>query len=260
MRMIPDISYCSEAGDRGCGDLYLPERVSTDTPVALTIHGGGWASMDRTSFAGVAEFLCGLGFAAFNINYRLLDRGPWPLCGDDCLRAADCVLNGTFPELDGCDRRRLFIIGASAGGHLALMTGLRLPEEKVSGIVSLSGVDDMDFYPPPGAEEFRLRFFGGKPTAAQADAANPVKLVRASQPPVLCTHTVYDTVVSCDAAESFVARCREAGARIDYFRYDRSGDGHCLWIPGSSPHRLLPELENAVAGFAAACGLAGERK
>ena len=134
MRMIPDISYCSEAGDRGRGDLYLPERVSTDTPVALTIHGGGWASMDRTSFAGVAEFLCGLGFAAFNINYRLLDRGPWPLCGDDCLRAADFVLNGTFPELDGCDRRRLFIIGASAGGHLALMTGLRLPEEKVSGI------------------------------------------------------------------------------------------------------------------------------
>ena len=97
MRMIPDISYCSEAGDRGRGDLYLPERVSTDTPVALTIHGGGWASMDRTSFAGVAEFLCGLGFAAFNINYRLLDRGPWPLCGDDCLRAADFVLNGTFP-------------------------------------------------------------------------------------------------------------------------------------------------------------------
>ena len=77
---------------------------------------------------------------------------------------------------------------------------------------------------------------------------------------MLCTHTVYDTVVSCDAAESFVARCLEAVARIDYFRYNRSGDGHCLWIPGSSPHRLLPELENAVAGFVAACGLAGERK
>ena len=36
------------------------------------------------------------------------------------------------------------IIGPSAGGHLALMTGLRLPEQKVAGIVSISGIADIE--------------------------------------------------------------------------------------------------------------------
>ena len=253
MRVIPEIAYLPEAGERGVGNLYLPDREPSDAPVALTIHGGGWNALDKSSFAGVAEFLCKLGFAVFNINYRLLNAGPWPLCGDDCLKAADFLLNGTAPELAGFNGGRILVAGASAGGHLALMTGLRLPPEQVRGIISLSGVDDLTLYPESDAH--RRFFFGGEPDTGMIAAANPVSLIRKNQPPVLCTHTVFDTVVSCEAAERFVAKCREAGARIEFFRYDRSGDGHCLWIPGSSPHRLLPELEHAVSEFISAYGI-----
>lgn len=58
------------------------------------------------------------------------------------------------------------------------------------------------------------------------------KLVRASQPPgALHAHRVrYGGLLRC--GREFRRPVREAGARIDYFRYNRSGDGHCLWIPG----------------------------
>ncbi|NLE54057.1 MAG: hypothetical protein GX617_03890, partial [Lentisphaerae bacterium] len=66
MTVIPNIVYNHSYGERGLGDLYLPENADQHTPIALAIHGGGWSAMDKSSFAGVAQFLCELGFATFN--------------------------------------------------------------------------------------------------------------------------------------------------------------------------------------------------
>ncbi len=251
MRVVT-ITYLPAAQERGVGDLYLPDAPACGTPLALTIHGGGWTTQDKASFAGVAAFLCELGFAAFNINYRLLTAGPWPLCGDDCLAAAGFLLHGEIPELAGFDRSRLFITGASAGGHLALMTGLRMPREAVSGIVSIAGVDDLTAWPPAVNGTHQKPFFGKVPDAGEIAAANPMSLIRHGQPPVLLTHSIHDTVVSCLAAENFAARCREVGAPVEFYRYDRREPGisHCIWIPDSSPHKLYPDLEAVIAKFA----------
>jgi hypothetical protein len=98
--MIENIIYNTKCDTRNTGDLYLPENADRNTPLALSIHGGGWSAMDKSSFAGVAEFLCGLGMAVFNIDYRLLTDAPWPICGDDCLRAAGFLLEARHPSLD----------------------------------------------------------------------------------------------------------------------------------------------------------------
>ena len=120
MKVIDHISYRKENGFRGLGDLYLPDTVTPETGAALLIHGGGWSALDKSSFAGVALWLCQeLGMAAYNINYRLCGQTPWPVCGDDCLEAGDFFLNSAIPEFQGFDRSRIVVIGASAGGHLA---------------------------------------------------------------------------------------------------------------------------------------------
>lgn len=248
LQLISDIAYRPVAGERGVGDLYLPVAAER-APLALTIHGGGWNSQDKSSFSGVAEFLCELGFAVFNINYRLLSAGPWPLCGDDCLCAAEFLLHGNCAELGRIDRSRLLVVGGSAGGHLALMTGLRLPREAVSAIVSISGVDDITLFPQQA--EAQRQFFGGTPTAEQVRSAQPLDWIRRDQPPVLLTHYRNDPVVPCAAAENFAARSRAAGAEIEFYRYDcdTPDSGHSIWIPGSSPHRLFPDIEAAITRF-----------
>ena len=78
MKVISNLIYNESYGEFGLGDLYLPDQVTEKTPLALTIHGGGWQAMDKYSFSGVAEFLCGLGFAVYNIHYRLVCEKPWP--------------------------------------------------------------------------------------------------------------------------------------------------------------------------------------
>ena len=144
MKVVNHLSYHGEYGFRGLGDLYLPDSVNSRTRAALLIHGGGWSALDKSSFAGVALYLCqDLGMAVYNINYRLCGQAPWPACGDDCLEAGTFFLNASIPDFEGFDRSRIVIVGASAGGHLALMTGLRLPAERVAGIVSISGIADI---------------------------------------------------------------------------------------------------------------------
>ncbi len=244
---MTELCYHPAAGERGLGDLYLPKQPD-NAPVALTIHGGGWSAQDKSSFCGVAEFIASLGWAVFNINYRLTSIVPWPACGDDCLAAAKFLLDGKEPEFAGLDRRKLLICGGSAGGHLALMTGLRLPPERVAGIISISGIDEL-------TSDYALHtarycpFFGSGVTEEKKAQANPIHYLRPDSPPVLLTHWDDDQVVPVECARRFRGRGRALGCRVDYYEYSTVDEGHGIWIPNSMPHRLYPHLEKELARF-----------
>ena len=244
---MTELCYHPAAGERGLGDLYLPKQPD-NAPVALTIHGGGWSAQDKSSFCGVAEFIASLGRAVFNINYRLTSIVPWPACGDDCLAAAKFLLDGKEPEFAGLDRRKLLICGGSAGGHLALMTGLRLPPERVAGIISISGIDEL-------TSDYALHtarycpFFGSGVTEEKKAQANPIHYLRPDSPPVLLTHWDDDQVVPVECARRFRDRGHALGCRVDYYEYSTVDEGHGIWIPNSMPHRLYPHLEKELARF-----------
>jgi acetyl esterase/lipase len=255
VRVIPDIAYAPAHGERGRGDLYLPERPR-GAPAALVIHGGGWQSMDKRGLAGVAQFLAERGWGAFAINYRLIDSAPWPACGEDCLAAAAFVREAGHAGLQPLRRERLLVVGGSAGGHLALMTGLRLPAEEVRAIVSIAGPTDLRLLRDP-AGAFRAafwgRFFGIAGAASEADllAASPVSRVRPGAPPLLCVHSVNDRLVPMEQSERIAALYAVAGARAELFSFAGEGAQHGIWVAGSDPHRLLPDIEARIAGFLA---------
>ena len=82
-----EVSYGSDP--QQTGDLFLPAKVTPETPFVLNIHGGGWSAMSRKDAAGVSAFLVEMGCAVYSIDYRLASKeNPWPACGDDCLKAA----------------------------------------------------------------------------------------------------------------------------------------------------------------------------
>jgi len=114
--------------------------------VVLDIHGGGWvignARMnDRLNAATAAA--CGV--AVVSVDYRLaLDAAVQDIM-DDCLAAARWLLQGGLPALEELP---VFVVGESAGGHLAAATLLRLkawPEllRKIAGVVLYYGVYDL---------------------------------------------------------------------------------------------------------------------
>lgn len=118
--------------------------------VVLDIHGGGWvignARMDDLHNAALVE-ACGV--AVVSVDYRLVRPH---LAGrslqdamDDCLAAARWLLGGGLPEFDGLPA---FILGESAGAHLAATVLLRLKNapallERIAGAVLYYGVYDL---------------------------------------------------------------------------------------------------------------------
>lgn len=253
------LSYNPEAGNYGIGVLTLPEKLSTKEEAVLLIHGGGWTGGNIASFAGVANFFTDcLGLASFNIEYTLAGleengKTPWPACGDDCLKAADWLFGDAFRQEAGFSPKKIWICGGSAGGHLALWTGLNLPSDKVAGIISISGIAD----PRPDCAAHPKRYytlFGGhEPSAEELESISIMNLVREDGPRILLTHETMDTVVPIESARNFFSEYSAAGNEIVFYEYSRDGYeglvGHCIWIPKSKPHRLISIIEREIEKF-----------
>ena len=256
--IVRDIPYAPEYGKFGLGDLYLPEKVSPETPVVLTIHGGGWGAGNRYSWSGVAEFFRrDLGFAAFNIEYRLASAtNRWPSCGDDCVKAANWLFSDGFRERAGFSPKKIYICGGSAGGHLTLWTLVNLPPERVAGAVSISAIGDPrpDFRAHCGRYK---RLFGAQVGEVALSDMDPVLKIRTGMAPVLCTHASDDKVVPIASHKAFADAYRAAGNVCEFLEYPttlREGlTGHCIWIPDSKPHRLIPEIEARIKAFVERC-------
>ena len=117
------------------------------------------------------------GFATANIEYRRIGEsgGGWPGTFDDVKRAVAFALT-RGPEFGG-DPDRAFVMGHSAGGHLALLAAGEFT--RLRGVISLAGVVNLR-----RAQELGLgdrvvdEFMGGGPEslARQYVAADPVSL------------------------------------------------------------------------------------
>ncbi len=114
--------------------------------VVLDIHGGGWvignAQMDDDLNAAM---IAACGVAVVSVEYRLFGATPLQGLMDDCLVAARWLLGGGLPEYAGLP---VFVMGESAGGHLAAATLQRLQAwpallHRIAGAVLYYGVYDL---------------------------------------------------------------------------------------------------------------------
>jgi acetyl esterase/lipase len=248
-KTIRNIAYAPEHGFRGEADLYLPADTA-DATCLLVIHGGGWRAMDRFRFNTVCEMLAQDGYAALNANYRLTGDDPWPACGDDCVRAAQFLLAGGHPAMAPLDRRRIVVLGASAGGHLALMTGLQLPPERVAGIVDIAGPADLTtFWDVHGPERFGHLFGTPHATPAMLEAASPVTYVTETAPPLLCVHSGNDRLVPLSQSELIAEAYAEHGRSCEIHEYPGEGQAHGIWANETPSPPLLPHIRDRINTF-----------
>jgi acetyl esterase/lipase len=251
---IRDIAYAPEYGFRGEGDLYLPENAA-GAPTVLVIHGGGWQAMDRFRFDAVCAMLAENGFAVFNVNYRLTGTAPWPACGDDCLRAARFLLDAGHPAMQPLGRERIAVLGASAGGHLALMTGLRLPADRVAGIVDIAGPSDLaSLWEFHGPQKFGKLFGTPDVSREMLDAASPISYVTADAPPLLCVQSTNDRLVPPEQTERIAAQYERHGRPCAINWFAGEGEAHGIWRPPcpAIPDFLVP-IEEEIKSFLAGC-------
>ncbi|MFD5625475.1 alpha/beta hydrolase [Streptomyces sp. NPDC127072] len=111
------------------GDLVL-RIIRPEGPVKavmIDIHGGGWCIGTPQEDDWINDYYAEHSrIATVSIDYRLAPEHPVPAPIDDCTAGALWVAENAVAEF-GTDR--LLLHGASAGGHLAAVTLLRLRDE-----------------------------------------------------------------------------------------------------------------------------------
>jgi arylformamidase len=108
-------------------DIYRPPSSPTDaqqtkSPVVVMIHGGGWRTGDKANASQgkqKASFFTGHGFVYVSVNYRLSPAVQHPAHVEDVAKALAWLADHIASY--GGDPERIFLMGHSAGAHLAAL-------------------------------------------------------------------------------------------------------------------------------------------
>ena len=119
-------------------------------PVVIWIHGGALMGGTRKGLQeGQKRFYLDAGYSIASIDYRLAPETKLPAIIEDLRDAVQWVRRNSTKLLN-VDSTRTFVVGHSAGGYLALMTGYVLTNPP-NAIVSFYGYGDIraDWYSKP---------------------------------------------------------------------------------------------------------------
>lgn len=98
-------------------DVYRPKEEKGKLPVIVNIHGGGWVYGDKELYQFYGMSLARRGFAVVNFTYRLAPEAKFPAALEDTNQVIAWMYENQ--ETYGLDMDQVFLVGDSAGGHLA---------------------------------------------------------------------------------------------------------------------------------------------
>jgi acetyl esterase/lipase len=188
-------------------DLYVPKGLKKPAPVLVWIHGGGWGRLSKDSISGQIIPYLELGWIVVNVDYRLTAAGLAPAAVQDC-RAVLRWIAVNAKKLNA-DLTRIVLSGTSAGGHLALITGM-LPSgiafdtlgsvqetPRVAAIVNHYGITDVnDLLGGANRKGYAVAWIGEQPNRNEvAKAVSPLTYVRKDLPPIFSVQGDADPTV-----------------------------------------------------------------
>jgi len=227
--------YNEGVGWQGKEDIYYNPKAEKPTPIAFQIHGGGWNHGTKESINGFASFFKA-GFAVANIEYRLSTFAPAPAAIED-VRAAILFVVIHAKEWN-IDPNKIVIVGASAGGHLALMAGLlqknHVFDTKYKDVNNFTIAAIVDKYGPtdltvPGIEKNRsaAAFIGENNfnDAKFKESISPIYWVTKNSPPILIIHGDADPIVPYKQSIVLKKKLDELGVINEFVTIPGGGHG-----------------------------------
>lgn len=125
-----DIEYARVGDTALLLDLHTPSGVK-QPPLIVYVHGGAWRAGSKSDvpIAGLLDH----GFAIASVDYRLSTQARFPAQIHD-IKAAIRFLRAKASSF-GINTEKIAIIGSSAGGHLAALTGVTNGHRELEGRV-----------------------------------------------------------------------------------------------------------------------------
>jgi len=197
-------------------DVITAGPTSTARPTLIYFHGGGLVEGNKENALLYTLPYLARGMNAVNVEYRMAPDSLAPAAVED----SRCALHWVYDNADkyGFDTSKIVVAGHSAGGYLALMTGMldpgdnydngctRLPADwregtirdvKVATIVNFFGITYFaDLLQGPNTRNFAVRWFGDLPNRLElAKQVSPLAYVRKGVPPTITLAGDKDPIV-----------------------------------------------------------------
>ncbi len=143
-----DLNY-SDTADKDAGfDLYTPKTAAGKVPAVIFIHGGYWRNQTRSyhqAFTGLYQnfglALASRGIATAVIDYPLFPRAKVEDQLNDIANAVQYLKKRA--DKFAIDPAQVYLVGHSAGGHLALLAAWQKKNADVRGVIALSPILDI---------------------------------------------------------------------------------------------------------------------
>lgn len=236
--LTTDIEYAKVANESLKLDAYQPEGPGP-FPAVILVHGGGWRNGDKSggpkkgSIVPLFEPLQKAGFAWFSIDYRLAPKHTYPACIED-VEAAIRWIKAHATEYH-VDRKRIALLGESAGGHLVALAAVRADDStRVAAVVPFFGVFDMtSFANRTGAPDSAIAMlFGHEPDESIMPVlreASPITQVKSGLPHFLLLHGDADCTVPLEQTVRFLAKLRDVEVPSDLIVVPNAPHGMRTW-------------------------------
>jgi acetyl esterase/lipase len=223
-------------------------------PVVLAIHGGSWNSGEPSQLPGVYHWLAARGITVAAMAYRFAPAHAFPAQHDDTRAALTWLVHHAEPL--GIDPDQIVLYGRSAGGQLALLTGLDHPGAPIRGVVALYAPSDMVWswhHPcnPRVMDSPTLlgEYMGGTidEVPDRYEAASPIRFVDGQDPPVLMFHGSRDALVYAEQSRRMSKALAQQG--VPNLLVETSWDIHGLDanLAGPGGQILLWTLERFLS-------------
>jgi acetyl esterase/lipase len=244
--ILENVSYGPH--DRNKMDIMLPAgRNTSKTKILVLIHGGGWIGGDKSDFSSILnrdnlenlkkEFP---DIAVFSFNYRLAtnESNQYPAAEQDVKAAMDFVFkNANAYQVNS---NSTYILGGSAGAHLAALYTVKNPSPRIKGTIGISGAYELKSLYADGnteAKQVLEAFLGGTPQNKEQNyfQASPLNFIINTTTKYLLLHGQDDRLVPISQAQKFEVALKDKNIEVQKFYY--SG-GH-----GIPPEHVIEGLE-----------------
>jgi acetyl esterase/lipase len=189
-----DLSYGPDPRQRL--DVYTPINA-TKAPVLIFVHGGSWYGGDKAEYPFLADAFIEHGYVVVPILYRVAPQVQFPAFVQDAALAVRWVKDHIASY--GGDPSRVYLMGQSAGAHIAAMVAL---DSVYLAEVGLQRSDLRALVGQAGPYDFRAFLEGDPPTQKAMGPregwprTQPINFVDGKAPPMLLQHGLSDSVVN----------------------------------------------------------------
>ncbi|HEX4874455.1 MAG TPA: alpha/beta hydrolase [Sphingorhabdus sp.] len=221
--ILRGLVYGDQSNAQQSYDIYFPKGLSdgnsetgckgTRYPALIFFHGGSWRDGDRESYAFVGRAFAARGFITFIADYRKAPANRFPDFVDD---AAHAIASARLEiGKHGCaDPGRLFVMGHSAGAHIAMLAALDpkwlakhgLDASAIKGIIGLAGPYDFLPFTSDAARDA----LGHWP---RPEETQPIHFANAGAPPMLLLTGDADTTVKPRNSRALAGKIAASGGK-----------------------------------------------